>query len=96
MQPPEGERAPARGHGIVLCSMGFMVKDEQPIIWRGPMLDKAIRQFLTDVDWGNLDYLIVDLPPGTGDIHLTIVQTVPLTGVLVVTTPQLVALADAK
>jgi len=66
------------------------------VVWRGPMASSAIRQFITDVDWGELDYLVIDMPPGTGDIHLTIMQTVPVTGVVIVTTPQTVALADAK
>ena len=96
VQTPEGKLAPARAHGIVLFSMGFMVKDEQPIIWRGPMLDKAIRQFLTDVDWGNLDYLIVDMPPGTGDAQLTVSQAFSLAGGLIVTLPQAVSQADAR
>ena len=76
-------------------SIGFLVPPDQPIIWRGPMIHSAIRQFLTDVDWGNPDYLIIDLPPGTGDAQLTLAQSVPLTGAVIVTTPQEVALADA-
>ena len=76
-------------------SMAFVVDPDQPIIWRGPMIHSAIRQFLTDVDWGQLDYLIIDLPPGTGDAQLTLAQSVPLTGAVIVTTPQEVALADA-
>jgi ATP-binding protein involved in chromosome partitioning len=77
-------------------SIGLLVDEKQAVVWRGPMVSSAIRQFVSDVDWGELDYLVIDMPPGTGDIHLTIVQTVPVTGVIVVTTPQLVALADAK
>jgi ATP-binding protein involved in chromosome partitioning len=77
-------------------SIGLLVDERQAVVWRGPMVSSAIKQFVTDVDWGELDYLVIDMPPGTGDIHLTIVQTVPVTGVIVVTTPQLVALADAK
>jgi ATP-binding protein involved in chromosome partitioning len=77
-------------------SIGLLIDEKQAVIWRGPMVSSAIRQFVSDVDWGELDYLVIDMPPGTGDIHLTIVQTVPVTGVIVVTTPQLVALADAK
>lgn len=77
-------------------SIGLLIDEKQAVIWRGPMVSSAIRQFVTEVDWGELDYLIIDMPPGTGDIHLTMVQTVPVTGVIVVTTPQLVALADAK
>ena len=77
-------------------SIGLLIDEKQAVIWRGPMVSSAIKQFVSDVDWGELDYLIIDMPPGTGDIHLTMVQTVPVTGVIVVTTPQLVALADAK
>jgi ATP-binding protein involved in chromosome partitioning len=96
VQTPAGKLAPARAHGLTLFSMGFMVKNEQPIIWRGPMLDKAIRQFLTDVDWGELDYLIVDMPPGTGDAQLTVSQAFSLAGGLIVTLPQAVSQADAR
>jgi ATP-binding protein involved in chromosome partitioning len=77
-------------------SIGLLVDEKQAVVWRGPMVSSAVRQFVSDVDWGELDYLIIDMPPGTGDIHLTMVQTVPVTGVIVVTTPQLIALADAK
>jgi ATP-binding protein involved in chromosome partitioning len=77
-------------------SIGLLIDDKSAVVWRGPMASSAVKQFITDVDWGELDYLIVDMPPGTGDIHLTMVQTVPITGVVVVTTPQAVALADAK
>ena len=87
---------PLEKFGIKLISIGLLVDEKQAVVWRGPMVSSAIRQFVTDVDWGELDYLVIDMPPGTGDIHLTIVQTVPVTGVIVVTTPQLVALADAK
>jgi ATP-binding protein involved in chromosome partitioning len=87
---------PLERYGIKLMSIGLLVDEKQAVVWRGPMVSSAIRQFVSDVDWGELDYLIIDMPPGTGDIHLTIVQTVPVTGVIVVTTPQLVALADAK
>jgi len=73
-----------------------LVDERQAVVWRGPMVSSAIRQFVTEVAWGDLDYLVIDMPPGTGDIHLTIVQSVPVTGVVVVTTPQTVALADAK
>jgi len=76
--------------------MGFMIDPQKAVIWRGPMVTKAIRQFLGDTDWGTLDYLVMDLPPGTGDIQLTIVQTVSLTGAVIVSTPQEVALADAR
>jgi ATP-binding protein involved in chromosome partitioning len=92
----KGMIVPIERYGIKLMSIGLLVDEKQAVVWRGPMVSSAIRQFVTDVDWGELDYLIIDMPPGTGDIHLTIVQTVPVTGVIVVTTPQLVALADAK
>jgi ATP-binding protein involved in chromosome partitioning len=91
-----GEKiTPALAYGVRLMSMAFVVDPDQPIIWRGPMIHSAIRQFLTEVDWGQLDYLIIDLPPGTGDAQLTLAQSVPLTGAVIVTTPQEVALADA-
>ncbi len=90
-----GERIiPLQAHGVKLMSMGFLVPPEQAVIWRGPMLHSAIRQFLSDVEWGDLDYLVIDLPPGTGDAQLTLAQSVPLTGGVVVATPQDVALAD--
>ena len=92
----KGLIVPLERFGIKLMSIGLLVDEKQAVVWRGPMVSSAIRQFVTDVDWGDLDYLVIDMPPGTGDIHLTIVQTVPVTGVIVVTTPQLVALADAK
>lgn len=92
----KGMIVPLDRYGIKLMSIGLLVDEKQAVVWRGPMVSSAIRQFVSDVDWGDLDYLIIDMPPGTGDIHLTIVQTVPVTGVIVVTTPQLVALADAK
>ncbi len=85
---------PLEAHGIKLMSMGFLVSPDQAMIWRGPMLHSAIRQFLSDVNWGPLDYLVIDLPPGTGDAQLTLAQSVPLTGAIVVATPQDVALAD--
>jgi ATP-binding protein involved in chromosome partitioning len=91
-----GKIVPAHAHGIELFSMGFLVKNEQPIIWRGPMLDKAIRQFLGDVGWGALDYLIVDMPPGTGDAQLTVSQAFSLAGGVIVTLPQEVSQADAR
>ena len=83
-------------HGVKLLSMGFLVDDANAVIWRGPMVSSAVRQFLGQAAWGDLDYLVLDLPPGTGDIQLTLVQTVPLTGAVVVSTPQDVALADAR
>lgn len=87
---------PLESFGIKLMSIGLLVDEKSAVVWRGPMVSSAIRQFVTDVDWGELDYLIIDMPPGTGDIHLTLMQTVPVTGVVIVTTPQSVALADAK
>jgi ATP-binding protein involved in chromosome partitioning len=82
--------------GIKAMSIGLMIDEKQAVVWRGPMASSAIRQFITDVLWGELDYLILDLPPGTGDVHLTLAQTVPITGAVIVTTPQEVAMADAK
>lgn len=87
---------PIEKHGVHLVSMGFLVDTDQAMIWRGPMVTSAVKQFMQEVEWGELDYLILDLPPGTGDIQLTIVQTVPLTGAVVVSTPQNVALDDAR
>lgn len=92
----KGMIMPLEKYGIKLLSIGLLVDEKNAVVWRGPMASSAIRQFVTDVLWEELDYLIIDMPPGTGDIHLTMVQTVPLTGVVVVTTPQDVALADAK
>ena len=92
----KGKIVPIDRYGIKVMSIGLLVDERQAVVWRGPMVSSAIKQFVTDVDWGELDYLVIDMPPGTGDIHLTIVQTVPVTGVVVVTTPQLVAIADAK
>ncbi len=86
---------PAVAHGVKLMSMGFLVRPDQALVWRGPMLHSAIRQFLNDVAWGPLDYLIIDLPPGTGDAQLTVAQSVPLTGGVIVTLPQAVSQADA-
>src|SRR5882762_4900607 len=88
--------APLERYGIKLISIGLLVDEKSAVVWRGPMASSAIRQFITDVYWDELDYLIVDMPPGTGDIHLTLMQTVPVTGAVIVTTPQDVALADAK
>ena len=87
---------PIEKYGVKLLSMGFLVDMDQAMIWRGPMVTSAVKQFMTDAVWGDLDFMILDLPPGTGDIQLTIVQTVPLTGAIVVSTPQNVALADAR
>ena len=92
----KGMIVPLNKYGIKLMSIGLLVDEKNAVVWRGPMASSAIKQFVTDVDWGNLDYLIIDMPPGTGDIHLTLMQTVPVTGVVIVTTPQNVALADAK
>lgn len=87
---------PLLRYGVKLLSMGFLVDDSNAVIWRGPMVSSAVRQFLGQAAWGELDHLVIDLPPGTGDIQLTLVQTVPLTGAVVVSTPQTVALADAR
>jgi len=92
----KGMIVPIEKFGIKMMSIGLLIDEKQAVVWRGPMVSSAIRQFVSEVDWGELDYLIIDMPPGTGDIHLTMVQTVPVTGVIVVTTPQTVALADAK
>jgi ATP-binding protein involved in chromosome partitioning len=92
----KGMIVPLEKYGIKLMSIGLLVEEKNAIVWRGPMASSAIRQFVTEVFWDTLDYLIIDMPPGTGDIHLTLVQTVPVTGVVVVTTPQDVALADAR
>jgi ATP-binding protein involved in chromosome partitioning len=92
----ENKLIPAEAYGVKLMSMGFLVKPGQPLIWRGPMLNSAIRQFLSDVEWGELDYLIIDLPPGTGDVPLSLVQSLPLSGVVIVTLPQAVSLEDAS
>ena len=98
-KPPEkeGEKIkPAEGHGVKVISMGYFVPDETPVVWRGPMVHSAIQQFFRDVVWGTLDYLLIDLPPGTGDVQLTLSQLVPLTGAVTVTTPQEVALHDVR
>ncbi len=87
---------PLSNYGIKLMSIGFLIDDDNPVIWRGPMASGALKQFMSDVDWGELDYLIYDLPPGTGDIQLTLVQTIPLSGAVIVTTPQEVSLIDAQ
>lgn len=87
---------PFSNHGVKVISLGFLVDPGKAVIWRGPMLHGVIRQFLTRVEWGELDYLIVDLPPGTGDAQLSLVQTVPLSGAVIVTTPQAVALSDVR
>jgi ATP-binding protein involved in chromosome partitioning len=97
LPPPVNNRlVPAEAFGVKVMSIGFLVKPGQPLIWRGPMLHSAIRQFLADVDWGELDYLIIDLPPGTGDAQLSLAQSVPLSGGIIVTLPQKVSLEDAS
>lgn len=96
-QSPNGEiLEPAFNYGVKLVSMAFLIDIDQPVIWRGPMLNGIIRQFLYQAEWGDLDYLIVDLPPGTGDAQLTLAQAVPMAGVAIVTTPQSVALLDSR
>jgi ATP-binding protein involved in chromosome partitioning len=92
----KGVIVPLERFGIRLLSIGLLVDESKAVVWRGPMASSAIRQFVTDVDWGDLDYLIVDMPPGTGDIHLTLLQMIKVSGVVIVSTPQDVALADAK
>src|SRR3954447_9848166 len=87
---------PIEAHGIKLMSMGFLNPGDKPLVWRGPMLHSVIQQFLRNVDWGELDYLIIDLPPGTGDVALSLIQTAPLSGAVVVTTPSDVSLEDAR
>jgi ATP-binding protein involved in chromosome partitioning len=94
--PESGILEPAFNHGVKVMSMAFLIDRDQPVIWRGPMLNGIIRQFLYQVAWGELDYMIVDLPPGTGDAQLTLAQAVPMAGAVIVTTPQTVALADAR
>jgi len=97
LPPPQKEKiVPARAHGVLLMSMGFLVSETEALVWRGPMIHGALQQLFTEVVWGELDYLIVDLPPGTGDAQLSVAQLVPLTGGLVVTTPQLLAVSDAR
>jgi ATP-binding protein involved in chromosome partitioning len=87
---------PVSSYGVSIMSMGFLMSGDTAVIWRGPMLHSAVQQFVRDVDWGELDYLLVDLPPGTGDVQLTLTQTVPLMGAVVVSTPQDIALQDAR
>ncbi len=97
LPPPQNNKiSPAEAYGVKVMSIGFMVKDEQPLIWRGPLLHSAIQQFVRDVNWGELDYLIIDLPPGTGDAPLSVAQSLPLSGGLIVTLPQQVSLDDAR
>jgi len=96
--PPDssGRLTPAEAYGVKLMSIGFLVKPEQAMVWRGPMLHKAMQQFINDVEWGELDYLIVDMPPGTGDVQLSLAQTTPLSGGVIVTLPQKVSVDDAR
>jgi ATP-binding protein involved in chromosome partitioning len=93
---PEETLVPPEKYGMKLMSMAFLVGEDDPVIWRGPMVHKVLTQLWEDVEWGNLDYMIIDLPPGTGDTQLTLLQTVPVTGSVIVTTPQEVALDDAR
>ena len=97
-QPDVNDRTifPLENYGVKTISIGYIIKEEQAMIWRGPMVSGAVMQLLNDVAWGELDYLVIDLPPGTGDIHLTMVQSVPLTAAVVVTTPQDIALLDCR
>jgi ATP-binding protein involved in chromosome partitioning len=96
--PPVKEKLiiPAEAYGVKIMSIGFLVSPDQPLIWRGPMLHSAIQQFINDVDWGELDYLVVDLPPGTGDAQLSLSQSIPLSGGVIVTLPQKISLEDAR
>jgi ATP-binding protein involved in chromosome partitioning len=98
VQTAEGKNmiVPIEKYGVKLISIGFLAPAESAVVWRGPMASSALKQFISECDWGELDYLLIDLPPGTSDIHLTLVQTVPVTGAVIVTTPQKVALADAR
>ncbi|NKW91650.1 Mrp/NBP35 family ATP-binding protein, partial [Rhodobacteraceae bacterium R_SAG9] len=94
---PDGKTIiPLEAHGVTIMSLGFMLEEDKPVVWRGPMLMGALQQMLTQVQWGDLDVLIVDLPPGTGDVQLTLCQKTELTGAIVVSTPQDVALLDAR
>ena len=92
----KSKMAPIENYGVKVLSIGFFTKPDQAVIWRGPMAAKPLNQMIFDADWGELDFLLIDLPPGTGDIHLSIVQSLPLNGAVVVSTPQNIALADAK
>ena len=93
---PDNKIDPAEAYGVKVFSMGFLMEADQPVIWRGPMLHSAVTQFLRDVNWGELDYLVVDLPPGTGDVQLSLCQSVPLVGAVIVTTPQSIAVSDVR
>src|SRR5476649_2757837 len=93
----DGKRInPLQAHGLAAMSIGFLVDPAQAVVWRGPMVTQALSQLLSDTEWGELDYLVVDMPPGTGDIQLTLAQRVPVSGAIIVTTPQDIALADAR
>src|SRR5512142_1112423 len=93
----DGQRiVPLEAHGLKVMSMGFLNPGDKPVVWRGPMLHGVVRQFLSDVNWGELDFLIVDMPPGTGDVQLSLAQLVPVQGAVVVTTPQEVSLSDVR
>ena len=96
MATPQQRIIPVQAQGLKMISMGLLNPGDKPMIWRGPMLHSVITQFLRSVEWGELDYLIIDLPPGTGDVQLTLIQTVAVTGAVVVTTPSLVAVADVR
>ena len=97
LPPPQKEKiVPARAHGVLIMSMGFLVSETEALVWRGPMVHGALQQLFTEVVWGELDYLVIDLPPGTGDAQLSVAQLVPVTGGVVVTTPQLLAVSDAR
>lgn len=95
-QPAEGGMLPVRAHGLQAMSMSFLVDEDQPMVWRGPMVSGALQQLLNQTLWEDLDYLFIDMPPGTGDVQLTLSQQVPVTGAIIVTTPQDIALLDAK
>lgn len=92
----DGKMQPLIGHGIQTMSIGFLMDEGTPVIWRGPMVTRALQQLVYSTEWNDLDYLLVDLPPGTGDIHLTMAQKIPVTGAVIVTTPQDIALLDAR
>jgi ATP-binding protein involved in chromosome partitioning len=95
-ESPAGKPLPPENYGVKVISVAFLIQEEQPVVWRGPLLDRIIRQFLSDFEWGELDFLLVDLPPGTGDAQLTIMQAASLSGAIIVTTPQEVALHDSR
>ncbi len=96
MANEKGQIIPFEKHGVKLISIGFLLEDDTPILWRGPLLHKAIQQFMKDVDWGDLDFLLIDLPPGTGDVQLSVAQSTRVSGAIAVSTPQDVALIDVK